>query len=441
MTAMKRVITLILLAALACCVCGSLVTSAHAWESIVLTDEQDKYPLGSLEYLEDPTGGLTIDDVTSTDYETRFILSETDIPRMGFTESAYWVRVHLRNEGHSQTDWRLVVQQPYLDAVDLYLPDTTGQIQVRQAGDLRPFDVREIEHRQGVFKVTMPPQSEKTLHLRLQSTGYMLFDLILWSADAFHAYTSRHQLFLGLFLGALCIMGAYNLFLFVVLGDRAYLHYVLFLFGLVMHLATLEYGLTYQYVWRNWMALNHTVTFLFPSITMFFALNFAMAFLQTKMYAPKLHQCMRGLRLTYLLLAMLSLWQQFNGMLVALAVLTVPTIVVMMIAGAQAWLKGYQPARYYILAWSMFWMNVTILILHVLGLVSVPMHLQLVPFTMIGMVLFLSLALADRINVLKQKTEQSKAETDYVNRQIQELKKALRGVRRNIAPFSKTRMT
>ncbi len=74
----------------------------------MLTDAQTQYPLGlHLEYLEDPTGGLTIDQVTSKDYDTQFIPSATEVPVIGFAGSAYWVRV--RNEGHRQTDWRLVV--------------------------------------------------------------------------------------------------------------------------------------------------------------------------------------------------------------------------------------------------------------------------------------------------------------------------------------------
>jgi len=235
---MKRITIFFFLTISACCFGQLYITITHAQETIILTDEQNKYPLGlHLEYLEDPAGGLTIDDVTSAEYKTQFILSKTHIPIIGFTDSAHWVRVRLRNEGHTQTDWRLVVQQSYLDVIDFYLPDTIGQFQVRQAGDQRPFDVREVEHCQAVFKAAMPPKSEKTLYLRVQSTGFILFDLILWSADTFHSYISRHQLFLGFFLGALCIMGAYNFFLFVALGDYAYLHYVLFLFDTVMHLA------------------------------------------------------------------------------------------------------------------------------------------------------------------------------------------------------------
>jgi len=152
--AMRRVAQPLLLTLISGVFLLSGLSPAYALESIALTDEQDKYQIGRhMEYLEDPIGQLTIADVTSADHETQFIPSETDIPTIGFTDSAYWVRVRLRNESHAHTDWRFVVQQSSLDFIDLYLPDGKGNFHVKQAGDMRPFTDREVEFRLAVFKV------------------------------------------------------------------------------------------------------------------------------------------------------------------------------------------------------------------------------------------------------------------------------------------------
>jgi hypothetical protein len=46
-------------------------------EQLVLTDEQEEYPLGlHLELLEDPGGGLTISDVSSAEFNDQFTPSE-----------------------------------------------------------------------------------------------------------------------------------------------------------------------------------------------------------------------------------------------------------------------------------------------------------------------------------------------------------------------------
>jgi PAS domain S-box-containing protein len=231
---------------------------------------------------------------------------------------------------------------------------------------------------------------------------------------------------LGLFLGALCIMGAYNFFLFFVLKDLSYLYYVLVLLCFVLHLTTLEYGLSYQYLWPNQMVFNQISSMVFPSLAMIFALHFAMSFLQTKVYTPTLHRVLSGMRAPFLLLAVIWMFQQFQWIHVWLAGFAAVTIIFIMVAGVQAWLKGYKAARYYILAWSMVWLNVIVFALHMLRLIYVPNHLQFVPFSLTAMMLFLSLALADRINVLKKDAEQTRAKTDDINKQLTENEKKYR---------------
>ncbi|MCP4112155.1 MAG: hypothetical protein GY749_42615 [Desulfobacteraceae bacterium] len=121
-------------------------------------------------------------------------------------------------------------------------------------------------------------------------------------------------------------MGVYNLVLFIVLGERSYLYYVLMLFSVAFHFATLEYGLSYQYLWPNQIVFNHIATIFFPSISMFFALNFAISFLQTKIYAPALHPYLLGLRMPYLFFMIFSVMQKINWTQAGLAFITVPAL-------------------------------------------------------------------------------------------------------------------
>ena len=72
--------------------------------TVTLTDEQDETPLGlHLEILEDPSGDLSIKDVTSPELDGRFLPSDTAVPSYGFTDSAYWVRFRVRNDGQRAT--------------------------------------------------------------------------------------------------------------------------------------------------------------------------------------------------------------------------------------------------------------------------------------------------------------------------------------------------
>jgi hypothetical protein len=67
--------------------------------SLILNDERSKYPLGlNLELLEDPGEELTIDEVSSPEFDPQFVPSQVDVPNLGYTNNAYWARVH-----HNQT--------------------------------------------------------------------------------------------------------------------------------------------------------------------------------------------------------------------------------------------------------------------------------------------------------------------------------------------------
>jgi hypothetical protein len=60
-------------------------------EPLVLTDDQGEYPLGlHMDILEDPSGELTIEDVTSPAYASRFTPSQELAPNYGYTTSVAW---------------------------------------------------------------------------------------------------------------------------------------------------------------------------------------------------------------------------------------------------------------------------------------------------------------------------------------------------------------
>jgi hypothetical protein len=80
---------------------------------LILSDDQTMVRLGRyMQILEDPTGELTIQDVSSSEYSNKYIASKVEAPNFGYSSSTYWVRFQLRfvsaNGGCLclQTDWR-----------------------------------------------------------------------------------------------------------------------------------------------------------------------------------------------------------------------------------------------------------------------------------------------------------------------------------------------
>src|ERR1035437_9246278 len=83
-----------------------LVNLAHAADVLNLVDGEQAYSVGRhLSYLEDKAGALTIKNILSGKDSLPFVNSQVETPNFGFTESAYWFRVELRNMDSQVTEW------------------------------------------------------------------------------------------------------------------------------------------------------------------------------------------------------------------------------------------------------------------------------------------------------------------------------------------------
>ena len=133
-------------------------------EPLILTDEQGEYPLGlHMDILEDPSGKLTIEDVSSPSFDSKFTPSQVETPIYGFTDSAYWVRMDLDNQTRQTDKWLLEIGYPHTQYVDLYslLPNGEG-FTVKEPGTQRPPETRDLRYPQIVFSLIIPTQSEQT---------------------------------------------------------------------------------------------------------------------------------------------------------------------------------------------------------------------------------------------------------------------------------------
>ena len=198
-------------------------------EPLVLTDEQGKYPLGlHMEILEDPGGKLTIEDVSSPEFDSRFIPSQVEAPNYGFTNSAYWVRLRLDNETRLIDEWLLEVNFANMHYVDLYMPSQDGEgFEVKQTGLLRPVSTRDVIYPNIVFDLVVPTQSPQTYYLRFQNGASMTLSLTLWTKDAFWIESQQELMLHWLFYGVLIGLLFYNLFLLFSLREANYLYYLI----------------------------------------------------------------------------------------------------------------------------------------------------------------------------------------------------------------------
>lgn len=191
---------------------SSAQSTAQLADPVVLTDEQNRYPLGlHLEILKDPNGDLIIQDVTRPAYQDQFIPSQEETPNFGFQDAPYWVRFQAANRSEQTSSWILELGFSNMHYMDLYLPtpDGTGY-RIKESGVLRPYDSRDFPFHHLSFNLDIPPGSEQTVYIRFQNQASMTLPLQLWAPGSFFEHSLQDNLVFGAFFGILLIMAFYN---------------------------------------------------------------------------------------------------------------------------------------------------------------------------------------------------------------------------------------
>ncbi|MDH4555096.1 response regulator [Pseudomonas sp. BN417] len=371
-------------------------------------DEQARnVPLGQhMDVFEDVRGDAGIEDITSPALDGSFRRNEKPVLNAGYSRSVFWLRIDLeyrpRTQGGQQI-WLLELAYPPLDHLDLYLPDSQGGYQLAQrTGDALPFASRQIKQNNYLFSLGLQPNQPQRVYLRLQSEGSIQAPLTLWSPRAFVEEQPERIYVLGIIYGVLLVMLIYNLFIFLSVRDTSYLYYILYIASFGLYQISVN-GAGIQYFWPDnpWWA-NAATPFLIGSAALF-GCQFARSFLHTAEHSPWMDRSLLGLMALGALAMILALTASYGLALRLATSLALIFTVVIFAAGVLAWLRGMRVARYFIIAWSAFLLGGAINTLMVLG--YLPNGFFTMYASQIGSALevgLLSLALADRINAMKE---------------------------------------
>jgi two-component system, sensor histidine kinase LadS len=385
--------------------CGA--RGLQASPAVMLQERGMDTPAGPfMELLKDQSKALTIEDVRSEERSRQFVRAGENFPGFGYTPSAYWVRFRVKNPGPGEVKWCLEVSFPLIDRIELYGVDGGGNVtDSRVSGDLYPFGHREIEYRNFAFRLAEPPASEKTYYARFETRGPMNLYLHLVSWDRMNSVIANSQIAFGLFYGAMLVMLLYNLFIFFSVRDRSYLYYVLYyLFFILLQLAI--NGLAYQYLWPDLVWWQNNAMPLFIILCIVFAVQFIRHFLHVGEHLPRVDTLLRWLFRVYIALVPLALLADYTVMLYVAVISSIAVAVLFTVASIRILLMGNRPARYYVIAWTLFWTSTVVFGLKIMGLVPDTIFTRwFMQCASMVEVTLLSLGLADRISRMKRDLE------------------------------------
>lgn len=354
--------------------------------------------------LRDLSGRREIGEVAAAGMAARFVPVRQEHVNFGYDRAHHWLRFAI-DPGPGRSRLLLEVGLASLDLVELYTPRPGGGFEVQRAGDHIPWHARPVPHRNHVFRIATDAGAPTVYFLRVASANTLTAPLTLWTEEAFARHERSEQLAFGMFYGLLIALFLYNLVVFVSLRDRAYLWYVAYVGNFGMGLFVFD-GFAFEYLWPEniWVA-NHALAF-FLCLALMFGALFARTFLDSARQERHLDRGMQGVIAAAGGLAVFAgtgLVFEYGTIMRAISFVAPCGAVFTLWIGVKALLRGFKPARYFLLAWS------SLLFFVVLGALR---NFALFPANTVATyglhvglafdVVLLSMALTSRIRVLQQ---------------------------------------
>jgi len=313
------------------------------------------------------------------------------------------VRVTLHNASEASRLVYLRQDYPLIDLLDLFEPDADGW-QVHSTGDRKPFDSRDVDHRDFLFPLTLPAGSERTYYLRYASQGPVDINLSLLDPNELAAELSREQLAYGVYFGCVIMLLVWSGLVFLAVRDVAFLAYFSYVatFGLYM---TINTGFAFQYLWPDSPRWANTALIVMLNLAVIAALQFSLTILRARDYTPRLFRVARVLQCMGLVAIALSPVLEYAMLVRPVTVLILVSVCFMIALGMISLIAGSRPARFYVIAWGAFLVGSVVFLFKNFGLV--PHTFMTQHSWQVGALfemILLSMTLSSRMNELKHQS-------------------------------------
>lgn len=394
----------------------SLFSVLFSFSPILIQNEGqwiDKYS-----YLVEPRDQTyTISQVMAS---SDFVFLDGENKNFGINNDVVWLKYSVKNQTNSPEKY-LLINNPSLDNIELYIVHKGEILQTQSGGRLASFKDRPIRTKSIIFFVNLPVGEEVDVFLKVNSVNKTIITSSINSLEVIDSLINRENLIFGLFTGIIAGLFFYNLFLFFSVRDKIYLIYVIHTV-LVWFAQSSILGYTMELIWpeTEWLKLKSGV--IFSSLVSIVGIWFLREFLSTKKFVPALE---KGFYIIWFVYAFILFNAFFFSITLSYQVLLVTQSIVVMyvLFVALSILRlGYSPARYYLLAWSVFMIGIFLFVFSEMGIIPTNnLTAYIMPFGSALEVVLLSFALADKINILKKEKELEQAEKLQALRENEEL--------------------
>ncbi len=380
--------------------------------ALVLRDTTHEYSLGRswavLTVPADSARSVTLDQVRAPAWAARFRPSQQDVPNFRGSGGDVWLRATLLNQAGPTTVWLLRALAAASDSLTVYVVRADGHVLQLEASPAVSYARSHVEPSRH-YNLRLPlPKGQPTVVYVRASAGPL--NLSMYEQHFFRNFTYWENFAIAAFLGSLLMLALYNLFLYASIRERSYLYYVGYVLSfsaLMLQMKNLLYLWLYPLLAGGRDELLHL---LLLGANILLGNLMARAFLETPRRVPLLDWLLRAMLLLAPLPLLLRLLSLNSAATLLSIVLPLVSCLVLIVVGTAVLRTGYRPARYYMAGWGVVVLSIVSYNLAQLNILpangwtinssSIAWGLEMV---------FLSLGLADRINLSRQAQREAQA--------------------------------
>jgi sensor histidine kinase YesM len=372
----------------------------------VVYSGSEKLNIGKfLEILEDKEDKFSPEEAF---HSTNYIQSNSLIPNLGSSSSSFWIKFSITNK--SQSDLLLELAYPMIDEATLYR-QSNGSFSKQTSGIRFPFDQKKYKHPNYLFDLTFPEKNNtNTFLLKIKSNKNMIVPLCIGTSSTILQRLNEQDIIFGIYSGAIFIMALYYFLIYITLREKSYLYYTSYIVLIGLTQVTVQ-GYSFKYLWTNspWMANNGLV--LLASLAPIAAILFLRSFLRTNIHFPKLNKIFFIFIYSFLLSIFLSCISLSKYAFQLMSISTLLMAIITPILLFKHVKTGYRPAKFLLTGWVILLIGVILFITKDFGIIPfngfTKYIMQISSFLEI---VLLSIAIGDRINILRKENNQKQKE-------------------------------
>ncbi|TGN20195.1 7TM diverse intracellular signaling domain-containing protein [Leptospira idonii] len=373
-------------------------------------------------YLVDSENKFDFEDIQALP-ESKWIQSKHNTA-FGIQSTTLWFRLDVIH--HSEFEnWMLTLDTPSMSRIEFYYENpTTHSYTMQLAGRFVPLEQIAKPNRYPVLPFHAPKDKKIRLYLKVVSQSATLLPLRFFTDARFEVFDRSAVFISGAYYGAMILLLMYNLVLFFSVRDKLFLYYCAYLFCFTGFI----FNANNQ--WMPWIDLSEyelsfRITPFFSLLTTLAAGVFSISFLFPEGEKHRIRKLIKFSNWVTVAFIPFVLILPVLDVVYLANVLPMFGVAMITIAAILRFKDGYIGAKYFLMAWSFLIISVTLFVFMNLGLIDYSSFISYSP--MYGSVfegVFLSLGIGNRINRLKQESEDArKALLESQERALEEEKK------------------